>query len=60
VVALNPEKGAEGFGAVAGVGAELPVGTRLALTLDYRYQWGQDRVGLLDGNRVYAGVKFKF
>lgn len=60
LVALNPERGDEGYGAVAGVGGELNLGSKFALSLDYRYQWGQDRVGKLDGNRVFAGVKYRF
>jgi opacity protein-like surface antigen len=60
VVSLDPEKGPEGFGVVAGLGAELPLGKNLAVTLDYRYQWGQDRVDVLDSNRVFAGVKYRF
>lgn len=62
VAAIDPQSGRNGLALVAGVGAELPVPAvkNVAVTFDYRYQLGQDRVSRLDGSRWFAGVKYKF
>ena len=57
---LNNQTGANGYAALVGVGASLPVTNKVALTLDATHQYGQDRVNSFDGNRVTAGVKFSF
>ena len=57
---LNNQVGENGYAALVGVGASLPVTNKVALTLDATHQYGQDRVNSFDGNRVTAGVKFSF
>ena len=57
---LNNQTGQDGYAALVGVGASLPVAKKVALTLDATRQIGQDRVNSFDGNRVTAGVKFSF
>lgn len=49
-----------GYVATAGVGAALPVTENMDLTVEYRYQWGQNRVKQFDGSAVFAGIKYKF
>lgn len=50
----------DGYAALVGVGATLPVTKSIALTVDVARQIGQNRVEQFDGNRVTAGVKFSF
>ena len=57
---LNNQTGQDGYAAVVGVGAALPINKNVALTVDAARQYGQDRVNSFDGNRVTAGVKYSF
>ena len=57
---LNNQTGNNGYAALVGVGASLPVAKKVALTLDATRQYGQDRVRNSDGNRVTAGVRYSF
>jgi hypothetical protein len=57
---LNNQTGQDGYAALIGVGASLPVSKSMALTVDATRQYGQDRVTSFDGNRVTAGVKYSF
>jgi hypothetical protein len=57
---LNNQTGADGYAAVVGVGATLPVTKQVSLTVDATRQYGQDRVQSFDGNRVTAGLKYRF
>lgn len=57
---LNNQTGQDGYAALVGVGASLPVTKAVSLTLDATRQYGQDRVQSFDGNRVTAGLKYKF
>lgn len=57
---LNNQTGADGYAALVGVGATLPVAKQVALTLDATRQYGQDRVKAHDGNRVTAGLRYSF
>ena len=57
---LNNQSGADGYAALIGVGADLPVTKQVSLTLDATRQYGQDRVQSFDGNRVTAGLKYRF
>lgn len=57
---LNNQTGKDGYAALVGVGASLPVAKKVALTLDATRQYGQDRVSSFDGNRVTAGIKYSF
>jgi len=57
---LNNQTGQDGYAALIGVGASLPINKNMALTVDATRQHGQDRVNSFDGNRVTAGVKYSF
>ena len=57
---LNNQTGADGYAALVGVGASLPVTKAVALTVDATRQYGQDRVKASDGNRVAVGLKYSF
>jgi hypothetical protein len=57
---LNNQTGADGYAAVVGVGASVPVTKQVSLTVDVTRQYGQDRVQSFDGDRVTAGLKYRF
>jgi hypothetical protein len=57
---LNNQTGQDGYAALIGVGASVPVAKKVALTLDATRQYGESSVNRFDGNRVTAGVKFSF
>lgn len=57
---LNNQTGQDGYAALVGVGASVPVTKQVSLTVDATRQYGQDRVNRFDGNRVTAGVKYSF
>jgi hypothetical protein len=57
---LNNQTGQDGYAALVGVGASVPVTKQISLTVDATRQYGQDRVNSFDGNRVTAGVKYSF
>lgn len=57
---LNNQTGQDGYAALVGVGASLPVAKNVALTLDATRQYGQERVKSFDGNRVTAGIRYSF
>jgi hypothetical protein len=57
---LNNQTGQDGYAALVGVGASVPVTKQISLTVDATRQYGQDRVTSFDGNRVTAGVKYSF
>lgn len=57
---LNNERGADGFAWVGGLGLDVPLTKTISWTVDYRHQWGQDRVKQYDGNTIGTGVKFSF
>lgn len=50
----------DGFVGVVGVGASMPLTSKLSATVDYRYQQGQTRVNAFDGSTVHAGLKYSF
>ena len=50
----------DGYAAVVGVGARLPITKSVTAGLDYSYQAGQDRVVAENGSRITAGLKFSF
>ena len=60
VAYLNNQTGQDGYAMTVGVGASMPVTKQVSLGLDVARQYGQDRVSQFDGNRVTAGVKYKF
>lgn len=51
---------ADGYAGLAGAGVSYSIAKNVALTADYRYQFGQSRVNTFDGNTVSTGVKFSF
>jgi hypothetical protein len=57
---LNNQTGQDGYAALVGVGASVPVTKQVAFTVDAARQYGQDRVQSFDGNRVTAGLKYNF
>lgn len=57
---LNNSSSADGYAWIAGVGATYPLTKQWALTADYRYQVGQNRVNQFDGNSALFGVKYSF
>ena len=57
---LNNQTGADGYAMTVGVGASMPVTKSVAFTVDAARQYGQDRVSAFDGNRITAGLKYKF
>ena len=60
VAYLNNQAGADGYAMTVGVGATLPVTKQVSLGVDVARQYGQDRVQAFDGNRVTAGLRYKF
>lgn len=60
VAYLNNQRRADGYALTVGVGAAMPVTKQLAATVDFRRQYGQDRVQASDGNVVTAGLKYTF
>jgi outer membrane autotransporter protein len=43
-----------------GAGVSVPVTKQVSIGLDVARQYGQDRVSQFDGNRVTAGVNYRF
>lgn len=60
VAYLNNQASSDGYAMTVGVGATMPVTKSVALTVDAARQYGQDRVQTFDGNRVTAGLKYRF
>ncbi len=57
---LNNATGVDGSAIIVGIGATLPLTKTVSFTLDAERQYGQDRVQGADGNRVTAGLKYRF
>ena len=57
---LDNQTGSNGYAMTVGVGASMPVTKQVSIGLDIARQYGQDRVQSFDGNRVTAGVRYKF
>jgi opacity protein-like surface antigen len=57
---LANQNQADGFAWIAGAGLDIPLTKTIAWTIDYKYQWGQDRVKMFNGNTLGTGVKFSF
>ena len=60
VAYLNNQTGADGYAMTVGVGASMPVTKQISLGVNFARQYGQDRVQSSDGNRVTAGLTYKF
>jgi opacity protein-like surface antigen len=51
---------ADGYAGLVGTGVSYAVAKNVALTADYRYQFGQSRVNQFDGNTISTGIKVSF
>ena len=60
VAYLDPQTSSNGYALLAGAGVSYPLTKKVALTADYRYQHGQDRVSQFNGSTIGAGVKVSF
>ena len=60
VAHLNNQTSPDGFAALVGVGASVPLNKSLSLGVDVVRQYGQDRVSQFDGYVVSAGLRVKF
>lgn len=60
VAYLDNQVGENGYAALAGVGATMPITKSIAATADFTRQFGQSRVSQYDGNRVTVGLKYSF
>jgi len=60
VAYINPTGFRNGTAMFVGVGASYPLTKQVALTADYQYQVGQDRVRAYNGNRFMIGAKYSF
>lgn len=60
VAYLNNQHGVDGSAVTVGLGASMPLTKTMSLTLDATRQYGQDRVQGFDGNRVTAGLAYRF
>lgn len=60
VAYLNNQTGANGYAMTVGAGVSVPVTKQVSVGLDVARQYGQDRVNQFDGNRVTAGVTYRF
>ena len=57
---LNNQRGADGYAMTVGVGASMPLTKQVTVGVDFARQYGQDRVQSFDGDRVTAGVTYRF
>lgn len=60
VALLDNQIGRDGYAMTVGVGATVPLTKQVSLGIDVARQSGQDRVSQFDGNRVSAGLSYKF
>lgn len=60
VAYLNNQTGSNGYAMTVGAGVTVPVTKQVSVGLDVARQYGQDRVSQFDGNRVTAGVTYRF
>jgi opacity protein-like surface antigen len=60
VAYLNNQSTVNGYAMTVGIGASVPVTKQTSVGVDYARQYGQDRVGQFDGNRITAAVKYAF
>ena len=60
VAYVDNKMNSDGYALIVGAGAAVPLNKKLAATVDYSYQVGQDVIKAHNGNRVNAGVKFSF
>ena len=57
---LSNSASANGMAMTVGVEMSMPIYKKVEGVIDYSYQFGQSRVNASDGNRVSAGLRYKF
>ena len=57
---VNPDGGVSGYAWLVGAGTRYTLRDNLTLTVDYKYQVGENDVRGWDGNQVTLGVAAKF
>ena len=60
VAYVDSKVNADGYALTVGVGASMPITKVVSATLDYSYQAGESKVSSQDGNRLTAGLKYRF
>lgn len=60
VAYLNNQVGVNGYAMTVGAGISVPVTKQVSVNVDAARQYGQERVNQFDGNRVTAGVSYRF
>lgn len=60
VAYIDNKVGDDGYALTVGAGASMPITKTLSATLDYSYQAGENKVSTQDGNRLVAGLKYRF
>ena len=60
VAYLNNQTIANGYALTVGAGVSVPVTKQVSFNVDAVRQYGQERVSQFDGNRVTAGVSYRF
>ena len=60
VAYLNNQTGANGYAMTVGAGVSVPVTKQVSFNVDAVRQYGQERVNQFDGNRVTAGLSYRF
>lgn len=60
VAYLNNQRGSDGYAMTVGAGVSVPVTKQVSLNVNAIRQYGQERVSQFDGNRVTAGVSYRF
>jgi len=57
---VRQEYGTNGYALLTGVGLEYDITKTMSAVVDFRRQFGQDKIKSLDGNVVAAGLRYKF
>lgn len=60
VAYVDSKVGPDGYALIVGLGASMPITKVVSATLDYSYQAGESKVSSQDGNRLTAGLKYRF
>ena len=60
VAYVDSKVNTDGYALTVGVGASMPITKVVSATLDYSYQAGESKVSSQDGNRLTAGLKYRF
>ena len=60
VAYLDNQTSQNGYAALVGLGASMPITKTVAATADFTRQYGQNRVSQFDGNRFTVGLRYSF